>query len=120
VEKTTNAAPPKKRPACRRSLVAGSRSDCGIIRDEEDFGTMFGRMDFGVCAEGDVVDGSDMEGTGRIEAGSAVVDRFVAEYRGFGRQDGDGMTVEVSGREVEEPILLGMLRNCWLSYMVLV
>lgn len=74
VEKTTKAAPPKKRPACRRRRVAGSREDSGIVREEEDLGTMLGRMDFGGCAEGEVEDGSRGE-----DSGSELFVRFVAE-----------------------------------------
>jgi len=106
VLKTTKAKPPKKRPACRRRRVAGSSVEAGIVREEEDLGTMLGRIDCGFCVCGGAVM-EDEEDAWSEEGGRPAVRRFVVEYRGFGRQDGEGMIVEVSGREVEEPMVGG-------------
>lgn len=77
VLKTTKAAPPKKRPACLRRRVAGSSVESGIVREEEDFGTMLGSIDCGFCGCG--ASGAWEEGGGREEMGRPEVSRFGAE-----------------------------------------
>jgi len=113
VLKTTKAKPPKKRPAWRRRRVAGSSVESGIVREEEDLGTMLGRIDCGFCVAGGVMDVEDEEDAWSEEGGRPAVRRFVVEYRGFGRQEGEGMIVVVSGREVDEPMVGGLLCNCY-------